>query len=674
MNYLKWPFLLITPSFILGIVLANFGIAPMKIGAIFLIISILILINFFIKFGQQIKTIIILIIAFFSGSSIFDLHNNTKLYIPSGKTFYKGIIIEEPKENQSFQNLIVKITCYQSDSEKIYKNFKVYLKIQNDTIKKFEYGDEILFKTRLEKIVNLNNPGEFDFAKYLKTKKIFYTANIKSSQILITNKNKASKIIAFAKKLRKNLLKIYQKYNINNEEYAIISALSLGYKDELDFETKQIFSKTGTMHILAVSGLHVGAIFLVLNTLLKFLEKKKLLSILKSLIILFSLWLFALISGLSPSIVRACLMLSLIIIAKLINRTTNIYNVIAASAFIILSINPNLLFDVGFQLSYSAVLSILLLQPLIYKLIFIKNKILDYIWSLISVSIAAQIGTMPLGFYYFNQFPNYFFIANIFAVPFATLILYCSLFLLLLNFLPLIPNLLAFILTISTKILYHSIKFIHNIPYSYTDNIFFEPVQIFILYVIIILIFTWLHKRNSKYFYFSLIAIATFFSINFFRNYEILKPKIISYNFPNKLVIQFIDNKNNILLTSDSLRNYEKNIINKFSLSQKKHAPVIISLDTNFYQTDNFIIINGLIIFNSKKIVLSPYLMRIKNIKNIDYILVKDDYLPDSLISDNCEKYKIILSNDNSKSFLKKFQNSELQSNIILNNKKALWL
>ena len=188
--------------------------------------------------------------------------------------------------------------------------------------------------------------------------------------------------------------------NIN----AVFSALTLGYKNDLDKEMQASFAGAGAMHILAVSGMHVGIIFLILKQIFALFGILKSNYKLKYIIILLCIWFYALLTGLSPSVTRAAVMATFILCGKVFGKRTNIYNSIAASAFVLLLFNTNYLFDVGFQLSYTALIGIVFFYKRIYTLIFVRNMPLNYMWQLTTIGISAQIGTFPLGIYYFNQF------------------------------------------------------------------------------------------------------------------------------------------------------------------------------------------------------------------------------------------------------------------------------
>jgi len=173
----------------------------------------------------------------------------------------------------------------------------------------------------------------------------------------------------------------------------------------------------GAMHILCVSGLHVGIIYLVISFFLGFLNNTRFNNILKAILLLLTVWAYAIITGLSPSVQRASLMLSVFIIGNLLNRARDTYNTLAISALILLIIDPYLLFNVGFQLSYAAVIGIVTFHQPIYKLLYFKNTIIDKIWSITVLSFAAQMATFPIATYYFHFFPPWFWLTNLFTFP-----------------------------------------------------------------------------------------------------------------------------------------------------------------------------------------------------------------------------------------------------------------
>lgn len=202
----------------------------------------------------------------------------------------------------------------------------------------------------------------------------------------------------------------------------LIGSISFGARDDVDKDTIQSFTNTGVIHVLAVSGMNVGLIYIVLDFLFRFLKSGRAGSFIHTLLMITGIWGYTIITGMSASILRAAVMFTFVIVGNSLRRNSNIINSLAVSAFILIAYNPAIIRDVGFQLSYAALLSIVVIQPYIYKLIFFRNMPADKVWLLLSVTFAAQLGTLPFTLLYFHQFPVYFWLANLIVVPLVTMI------------------------------------------------------------------------------------------------------------------------------------------------------------------------------------------------------------------------------------------------------------
>ena len=296
---------------------------------------------------------------------------------------------------------------------------------QDETISlDLKYGDMLLVPAKFSEIKAPYNPGEFDYKGYLNNRKIYYQAFFNEREVKLLKRDSGNPIINYALNLRFKCVERINKSIDNRDAAALASALILGYRSDLSNEIEEAYSDTGTMHVLSVSGMHVGIVFLVLNVLLKPMERSTRLIFFRSALIIGFIWFYALLTGLSASVCRAAFMLSFVVIGKSLHKQQNTYNLIAISAFFLLLIDPWYLFDVGFQLSYLAVCGLIYFQPIIYNLFYFKNKILDSVWSYSVLSLAAQIATFPLSIYYFHQFPLYFLISNLLIVVPVALIMY----------------------------------------------------------------------------------------------------------------------------------------------------------------------------------------------------------------------------------------------------------
>ncbi|HPK05273.1 MAG TPA: ComEC/Rec2 family competence protein, partial [Bacteroidales bacterium] len=342
--------------------------------------------------------------------------------------------------------------------------------------------------------------------------------------------------------------------NFNNRgNFAVVTALVLGMDDYLDNDTRKEFSSAGAIHILCVSGLHVGVIYMVLNALLFFLKRNKYARALRSLILLIGIWFYAMLTGLAPAVLRAATMFSFVIIGTGIKRKAGVFNSLTVSAFILLLFNPFLIYNVGFQLSYAAVIAIVAIQPTIYQIWRPKNKIADNIWGITTVSVAAQLGTAPLGLFYFHQFPNYFIITNLIAIPLATLILYAGFLSVILSPLTIVAKWITWLLILMLKILNQSVTFIDNLPYSVTTGLFINLAETIILFLIIFTVFRAYLSRKPIFLHFSLLLLILFAVSGTIKQYQRSTQKQLTvYSINRYSVIDLITGRNSILL-ADSL-------------------------------------------------------------------------------------------------------------------------
>ena len=270
-------------------------------------------------------------------------------------------------------------------------------------------GKEFLAPFTLKDIQKPLNPFQFDYAEYMKHLGVEKQLSLHQNQLLKVN-NSGFDIYALAGRLRSKISRELKQHELSPEELAIIQALLLGQRQDISSETYASYSAAGAVHILAVSGLHVGIILLLLTWLLKPLGNSRPAKLVRMILLLLLMWGFALIAGLSPSITRAVMMFSFIAIGMQLQRPVSVMNSLFVSLFILLLINPSLVFQVGFQLSYLAVFAIVAFQPKMRSLFEPNSKLARFFWNLTTVSIAAQLGVLPLSLYYFHQFPGLFFL------------------------------------------------------------------------------------------------------------------------------------------------------------------------------------------------------------------------------------------------------------------------
>lgn len=439
---------------------------------------------------------------------------------------------------------------------------KVLLYIKADSIsKQLNYGDKIFFSSNIQKVEPPKNPEQYNYQNYLQNNSVFHQAFIKENNWMLLEKNSGNIIKHWAIYCRDYFLKLFRENQLQDEKFAVAAALILGYDDYIENELMQSYSTTGVIHIICVSGMHVGLVYIIISFLTFPLKKKKWGFIFQTVIILATIWFYSAITGLAPSIVRAATMFTIIAIARTFKRNTDIYNILALSALILLWINPFFINNLGFILSYIAVISIIALEPLIYKIWEFKWNITDKIWKLIAVSLAAQIGTFPLSMYLFHQFPNYFLISNLIAVPVSSLIIYFGIGLLVLSPFHFIAIWIGKALTILIQCLNYCITQIEQWPFANTTNIYISFFEMLLIYFLILLIILSFLKPNIKKIRNILLLFSVFLFSICWRTAENTRQKqIVIYHHPKHLIIDFVNAKDNYLFCDSSLINDKSNL------------------------------------------------------------------------------------------------------------------
>ncbi|MFC0877979.1 ComEC/Rec2 family competence protein [Saccharicrinis sp. FJH2] len=425
-----------------------------------------------------------------SGFLIFSTHeSNTIIYPEIGK--YTVVAKVEHKRILSEGRSIIVIKTLQAENS--IKSYKASLFWQHDDPEVIP-GAVVLIRATCNTVKNKGNPGEYDFASYLRRQHITTNGFVQSVEILEVRKDYFHIVWV----LKERLKKLYQNAGFRPENAALLYALTSGDKSLISDEQKEAFKNSGVIHILAVSGLHVGIMYMMIFALLKPLSKRKYGRFVSFFVILVILMIYALFTGLSPSVTRAVIMFILIDLTRLLRKPHLIYNVIAISAFIIVIADPHYLFEPGLWLSYGAVLSILLIMNLAAPYLREKPKVLKRIFEVALVTIAAQPGTLPLVLFWFKQFPKYFLVTNLFVIPFIGIAL-------IYNFVIIILGIFGVPLEFISKPLDWLITFINLVPEMVSGlndavfsgiNISFEMVLL--LYSIFIVLITMMYRQNLK--------------------------------------------------------------------------------------------------------------------------------------------------------------------------------
>jgi competence protein ComEC len=536
------------------------------------------------------------VLFFLSLGFLVSWHTNRKNHFEhlGEEGLFVAKIIAPPREKTKTYTVKLHTEAFAPDSVHFVKtqgNALLHFKKEGaEDIENWRIGDRIVIANRLVPFTPNGNPSAFDYARYMHRKGFRATAYSDTVYVCDLLAEQFS-VLQLADDCRKQLMKTFTKYGIEGEEFSVLAALTLGYQEEISDDLYEAYSNSGAMHILSVSGLHVGIIYAVFTFLFSFLEKLPRGKILKSLIIITLLMTYAFITGLSPSVLRASIMFSLVAFGNSFLYKSKIYNTIFFSALILLLINPNYLFDIGFQLSYVAVLGIVFFQPMFKNLLVVHNKPLRWCWELFCVSIAAQIATFPLGMFYFSKFSNYFLLTNYLAIPISTLIIYAGVLLFVVPGIPLIATWVAWCLNWLLKALNGSVVFVDKLPFS-TAHTWYSELDTILVYLIIAGISIFILQKRFAALTFALCCLLIFQGT---RIYSIVhshqQTEMIVYSDWKTTAVNFIHKGGHSLYTTDFKRT--KVLASPFWMQRRLPEPTLLGNTATQEFVDNFYVFEG---------------------------------------------------------------------------------
>lgn len=414
----------------------------------------------------------------------------------------------------------------------------------------FSYGDVLRITQGYTLVAPPSNPHEFDYKAYLRLQNIYAQAFVDSSQVKVIGYDPEWMLVKWAYHIRERAQDKLDDYISSDRERAILSALLLGVKDYLDNDLKDSYASAGAMHVLAVSGLHVGIIYFLLLFFLKPLKSRRLGQIMVAGICLSVIWMYALVTGFSPSVMRAATMFSVIIISNAFNRRSNIYNALGIAAFVLILFDPYIVYAVGFQLSFIAVIGIVTLHPWLYKWIEPETKLLDYVWSITCVSIAAQLATFPLSIFYFHQFPTYFMLANLMVIPASLILLSGGMLMVILGFMSnTIAMAFGWVLERIIWVLNEAITSLTYLPFPQFDWLYFDQIEVILMYLILGLLVHGVGVQNFRTLFASGLVVICFVGRGYWQEVEVInQKKIIFYDMSDQVAIDLVSGKEAQLL------------------------------------------------------------------------------------------------------------------------------
>lgn len=550
----KAPFLRLLLPFMAGILLQTIVAVAFMYTAIAGISVLLLLVAFLLgpHYWQlrwfKVKGILVHLFVLLLGMFVMGYQQHQLQPAVALPTSVQNLVIQlnEPltERNQTYKS-VAHIQTVELQGKAVEAGGQMILYFKKDSallhlLPQLNAGTQCVVQCNLQPIRKSGNPGAFDYEAWCHLKGIYYQAFLNGKAIRQIQQPTTMGLPQMLWTIRLKILYLLCHYIPNKQSQSIASALLMGYRNDLDRELLQAYSNVGVVHIIAISGLHMGMVYGLLLFLLSPLENRKQWRVLKYIGLLLGIWSFALIAGGAPSVGRSAVMFSFIVLGQWQQKEASIYNNLAASAMLLLLYNPYNLWEVGFQLSYAAVAGIIAFQSPILKwlLQWIPYK---KIITLISVTLAAQVFTTPISAYHFHQFPVYFLIANIWVVPFTAVLLYALLLLLPLTIWPALAVWWGSMASKGIGALNAGVLAINAWPHAVWKNIYLTSGQtVLLLLALLLLIYAFsFHKKTPIYL--SLMAIGLFVgmrTIDYWQKNN--QRKLIVYQVPQATAIDFI--------------------------------------------------------------------------------------------------------------------------------------
>lgn len=507
-HFSAFPFIRFTFYLIVGIVLYYY-IPTQNISIlIWLLIFSVFCFGLLFIFRQRFKNHIILgifgaCILGLSGYLISFLRtesNNFQHYShKAGKFEYFEVVVDNlVEEKEKSWKTIGEVKSVLVGNEILPVSGKILLYFDNNSVEKPRYGDIFFVKGNPQKIASPKNPQEFDYQRYMNYQQIGFQQYLRQENIEKVGYEPSDILINFALRTNAHADSILTGFVEGKNQYGVANAMILGQRDDLSNDLMQAYSAAGAIHVLSVSGLHVGVICEALILIFGFLTKKGRKGKIGFFLIIFLvLWFYAFVTGLSSPVLRSTIMFTIILFARTFQKKHNSYNTVSLSAFCLLLYNPYFLFNVGFQLSYLAIFGMIYFQPKLNPILVIDSKknllysLGDKIWKVTTVAVAAQIATFPITIYYFHQFPNYFLFANPIVILLSSIVLIFGLVFVILSSIFLYFNLTTITHIIGQCLKYtilwlnESVLFVEKLPLSITKFLWFSTYEMWLMYGLI---------------------------------------------------------------------------------------------------------------------------------------------------------------------------------------------
>lgn len=512
LNFKQIPFLKVILPYVTGVIwIMNFGL--FRHLHLWLLVSFLVLVITFIvqqfykpvlyaKKGLYIVAVQVFL--FLVPQETVYLYSDT--YRPDHYTSYVtgqqqaivGVVSDVPVMHDKFTKLYMRLQCINVKGQwkSTQGNTIVYVK---RAAQAFSVGQTVLVNAKLTSIDEPKNPGEFNYKRFLERRNIYRVVYADSGRYYrIQPVSNTINVNEFGAGVKERVVSILRESGLSQQAFSVCAALLVGFDDEIDQEVMQSFSHSGTLHVLSVSGMHTAVLYAILMFIFNLFDKHNRYKLTRCVFILVCLAGFVFITGFSPAVLRAAVMLALVLLGKTFYRQGNAYNTLLLSAFVILVYNPFLIADAGFLLSYCAVLGIMFLYPFISERLYFKNKVLQWLWSSTVMSFSATVFTLPITLYFFHQFPLWFILSNLVIIPLSLLLMISTIVLLVFSKIVIIKQFLVVCMNAINAVMLWFAQLTDNPRYGYLDHIHFDAIDLVLCCCVIILLILVLVNRQYK--------------------------------------------------------------------------------------------------------------------------------------------------------------------------------
>ncbi len=644
MKPLNFTIIKLTLCLVIGIIVSNFIVIETAVAITLCVVSAVILFGLLIISRSQLhKTIWFGLTSYVTmiciGILVVHVHDQSKFNdhytkVISGEDHTSHLVTFKIREVLKPTTYHYKYVVDILDVNDKSASGKLLLNVQMDSFAKPMQVDDILKTSApLLEIATPLNPFQFDYKNYLNKRYIYQQISIHQHHLLPI-RSEPFTMYGYAARFRSTIDERLQSYKFESQELAIIDALLLGQRKDISQDTYNNYVNAGAIHILAVSGLHVGIILLMLQWVFKPLDRLKYGNIFRFVLIAFILWSFAVVAGLSPSVTRAVSMFTIIAVGINLKRPTYIINTLAISMFFLLLFKPTFLYDVGFQMSYAAVFSIATIQPMLVNLWTPKIKLVNYYWKLICVTIAAQIGVVPISLFYFHQFPGLFFLSNLVILPFLGFILGFGIIVITLAILKILPQIVADIYGICIGTMNGFISWVSRQEHFVFRDISFGIVFVILSYLLIVMFFSYLKKPKYNRLVFILLVILTIQGASIFEKHRMDSNEFMVFH--KSKFSQIGIRKNDQLMINDNLdslsRVKDQNVRNyKVGMALERISYNQLS-SVYLFDNNKLLVIDSLGIYDLKS--FTPDFVMLRNSPKVNLNRVIDSIQPKLIIAD----------------------------------------